>query len=146
MWCCKAATSPAQNVRPRILNILNTILTSSDNPLTSPIGIQTVLPNIALLVPYCQSSGALRSVTLLGGTDDLTYLHELIARILAGAYGSLDLDELEQKYQALAVKTDTEGDLRQGLCIDALMKCLEFGTLEQKKDILRVVEVNADSV
>lgn len=141
LWCCKAATAAAPNLRTRILYLLDAILTSEDSPLVLPLALQTILPSVALLVWHCQNYDLSRSISLANKPGDLKIVYELIAKIMDGNCGHLDMDELEQKFQALALKTDTEDDLRRGLGVKALSICLGTGMLDQKRVILRMIEV-----
>ncbi|KAL5504188.1 hypothetical protein ACEPAH_8262 [Sanghuangporus vaninii] len=140
LWCCKAATAPASGSRTRLLYMLNSFLSSGDSPLSSPPALLTILPNIALLVSHCQTYDPSRSISMVDKADDLAFVHDLIKKTIRGDCGQLDTDELEQTYQALFLKSDSEDDLRAGLCIEALARCLEFGMSQQKRAMLRVME------
>ncbi|EJD06540.1 uncharacterized protein FOMMEDRAFT_165313 [Fomitiporia mediterranea MF3/22] len=140
LWCCKAAAAHPSNTRTHILHLLNGILTSEDNLLASPLALRTVMSNLALLVLLCRNPSQPTSMPSVENANDLSFLHELIRLIFSGGCGGLDLDELERKYQALALKSDSEEDLRQGLCIEAMAACLEVGIADERKESLGIIE------
>ncbi|KAI5116269.1 hypothetical protein M0805_007718 [Coniferiporia weirii] len=140
LWCCKACSMPSNPLRSRVLLSLRSLLNSQEPLLTSPVAYRTILPILALLVPNIDDSHSQLSGTYDSSASDLAYVQEIITDIISGKCGQLDIDELEQKYQGLALKTDTEDDLRQGICVDAIARCLDYGTLEQKRLMLRIVE------
>lgn len=137
LWCCKAATMPPSPLRPRVLLNLSTLLSAQGLLLTTPVSFRTLLPALTFLIPCYTDVDSDQD-----DSNDLSTIHELVTNIMSGCYGRLDLEDLEQKYQAFALKTDTEDDLRRGICIEAMARCIEFGTMAQNRVLLRVMEVN----
>ena len=132
MWCIRAATMPPSPLRSRVLLNLESLLCSREPLLITPIAFRTILPALAFLVPsYQEADDAM----------DLQAVHDLIAKIVSGQCGRLDPEDLEQKYQAPALKSDTESDLREGICTEALSRCLENCSHTQQCILLELLEV-----
>ena len=103
--------------------------------MASPVAFQTIFSYLGLFTLNNQRLGR--------NPNDQTVVHELISKIMAGKCGHLDMDELEQKFQALALKTDTEDDLRGGLGIEAFSRCLGAGSLDERRLMLETIEVRS---
>lgn len=123
---------PASPLRSRVLLNL-TFLLSREPLLTTPVSFRTVVPSLASLIPsFTQASDS---------ESDLHTVKHLLSEIVSGNCGRLDLADLEQKYNAIALNTDSEDDLRRGICLDALLRCLEVGSPTQQHLLHRSIEV-----
>lgn len=127
---------PTSPLRSRILLNLESLLCSREAILTTPIAFRTILPGLAFLVPFYHEAYTPE------GANDLQAVYDLIEKVMSGKCGKLDLEDLEQKYQGLALKSDSESDLRQGICVEGLSRCLELGLHVQQRTMLSIVEVS----
>ncbi|KAH8118013.1 hypothetical protein DFH11DRAFT_1541265 [Phellopilus nigrolimitatus] len=142
LWCCKAATMPSSPLRSRVLFVLSSILTTNDSLLTTSTALRALLPGLAMLVSCYSETCAQPPGSYDNNANDLNFVKDLITKIMTGSYGQLDLEDLEQMYDMLALKTDLEDDLRQGVCVEAIVRCLDYGIPSQKRVILRLVDKN----
>ena len=127
--------------------LLSARLSSEDSPVSSPISIPSILSSLILLIiDYNELSNA-RSGSLTGDEQNLKYIHELIFKIINGdGYAKFDPDELEPKYGAITVNSDDEKDLRKGICMEVIVRCLEAGTYKQKRSVLRLIGVRISEI
>lgn len=132
---------PPSPLRSRILLNLTTMLSGREPLLTTPIACRTLLPGLVFLVSFYSASSE-NSGSLKDNFDDLTSVRDLITNIFDGRCGQLDLEDLEQKYQELAMRSDLEDDLRRAICTEAILRCVDFATPKQQRIFLSTAEVS----
>lgn len=114
--------------------LLGTLLSTPHSVLTTPVALRTILPALVLLLPR-YSDSELSAV-------DSTAVRVMIEQIADGTCGHLDMEDLEQEYGATSTRQDSEDDLRRCKSVEAMLRCLEFGSQSTQGWILRnVVEV-----
>ena len=123
---------PPSTLRSRVFLDLIFLLSAREQLLTTPVALKTVIPSLIFLIPVFADPDA---------SDDLRMCQELIQRVYSGEFGRLFLDDLEQKYNCVVLKSDSEDDLRHGICVESACRCLEYGHLDQQWHILTVIEV-----
>ncbi|TDL25147.1 hypothetical protein BD410DRAFT_784972 [Rickenella mellea] len=130
LWCCKAASVQISSIRSQLISILGTLLRSSKTMLTTPVAFRTMLPALFMLLYRCSETP----------TIDTHAIKDIIMQVLDGECGHLDLEDLQQKYNAVSQRGDSEDDLRRTICADAIVRCQEFGSPPFRRWTLRNVE------
>ena len=115
--------------RSRLLRLLSTILSSSDTVLTTPVALRTIIPALVTLLPRCVMS--------TGFSPDYSLVRDMINKVFDGQFGHLDVVDLEQKYGAPSRRHDTEDEMRRVICLEAILRCLEYGVDVTQRWILQ---------
>lgn len=133
---------PPSPLRSRLLELLGNLITTQDSPLTTIAAMQTVVARLILLIPHFGVGRYGFQSSSSGDANDMAAVEDLISKIIAGECGGLDIGELEHQYNTGSSKSDSADDLREGICVEAVVRCLDFGSLEQKRHVLRAIDVS----
>ena len=128
------AAAGSSTLSSRILSLLQGLLSTSTDLVTTPAALRTLIPAIVLLLPVYSAASAHPS--------HLPIIQRMIQDIFDGVYGLLDLEDLQSKYKVAATKEDSEADIRKIIALEGVVKCLEMGSMETRRWILHnVLEV-----
>lgn len=129
---------PPSPLRSRLLDILDGLISAPESPLSNISAMQTVMARLALLASQYYTNN---ETPVVHDESDTHALKGIINKIMTGGCGQLELGELEHHYNAGASNTDSENDLRSAICVEAIVRCLDFGSLVQKRKVLHAIDV-----
>ncbi|KAH7907950.1 hypothetical protein BJ138DRAFT_1128802 [Hygrophoropsis aurantiaca] len=131
LWCCRAA-STLPSIQTRVLGVLASLLF----PRTGPFEFRNHHVFLSLVQGLF---GVLISIMrLVSPNSELTVVTELVSQIRAGSCGSLAsyFAEAEIDGSPVAVTEFDEGEIREALVAEAIVKCMENDTEANARWIL----------
>ena len=124
---------PATPLRQRILHNLDNLLKVSTRSAMTLNGLRTTLPMLAALLAYYLDSP--------DASDDITAVKEILHGVMHGRYGAVDEREIVQAFRVESSPDYSSEQMREDLCIEAILRCLESHSLASHQQLLFVVEV-----
>ncbi|KAL0573630.1 hypothetical protein V5O48_008326 [Marasmius crinis-equi] len=138
---------PQTPLRMHVLNTLYNMTVSKDTfyPVSDPRSFVALMHGLFMLLPAVeccealQTSGHSQSPHTQAETQipEQKRLLEIIDQVKAGSCGELDGTSIEEEYSALIVGKDDPKLTRDALALEAWAKCVEFGSNELKRALIR---------
>ncbi|KAF9269701.1 hypothetical protein L218DRAFT_284445 [Marasmius fiardii PR-910] len=138
---------PQTPFRMHALNILYNMTVSKNSfyPAHNPRTFMTLMHGLFMLLPAVrrcealQTQGYQESLHMPPHTQipEENKLVEIIDEVKAGSCGKLDRLSVENEYNALYMEKDDDIVLRETIALEAWAKCVEFGSSETKRALIR---------
>ncbi|KAG7095353.1 hypothetical protein E1B28_006112 [Marasmius oreades] len=138
---------PQTRFRMHALNALYNMTVPQDSfyPAHNPRIFMTLMHGLFMLLPAVQRCEALQTQ----GLHESLYmppesqipeekkLIEIIEQVKTGSCGKLDRLSVEEEYSTLCLAKDSDRTLRDAIALEAWAKCVEFGSNELKRALIR---------
>lgn len=139
---------PQTPFRMHALNILYNMTVPKDTfyPAHNPRTFITLMHGLFMLLSAVQRCEALQTqsnqeapytMSLQTQIPEEKKLSEIIDHVKGGSCGDLDRQSVETEYNALYLEKDNDRTLREAIALEAWAKCVEFGSNEVKRALIR---------